>query len=191
MIRDRLRQFADDCEERARGTRHGHARNLYHHSATTARLAANRRGAGDDCLGRTLQAMKAQAMLAQWYDGSEPDATPDILSGGFAPALSVSAGDRIRLANIDLTNPPEKHLAACPPDALDVAELAHLFAMSKRGAREAIRRNAEAGRSGFYRDGWRWFADREAFARARRRSAEFVPFARGVALQGHDSADHP
>ena len=174
MIRERLRQLANDCEERARGTRDSHARNLYHRAATDARHAHATRHLSDGELQVYWQAMNAQAMLAQWYDGSEFDASPDKLSAGFMPTISVSYASAIPLANIDLTEPvivtQNAAVLSCPPDAMNPRQLGELCGIPERTARRAIERGWRNRWHGFFREGGArayWFAELDAFTRSR------------------------
>jgi hypothetical protein len=142
--RDRLRQLADDCEERARRSRSGNARNLYQLAASECRSALIMHPGR---LPETLAAMTAQSMLARWYDGE------DVPEFGIAPLQPDRA-----LAHQSAPTAPTR-----PPHALTARQLAATAGMTERGALKRIVHAFHRGMAGFYRDGRRWFAEREAF----------------------------
>lgn len=167
MIRQRLRQLADDCEERARRSRNADARSLYHRAAKDARQAYATSHLSEGELHDYLQAMNAQALLARWYDGSEWDSSPDKLSAGFAPFQSVMVCTKSAPANIDLTGAPGTPIDACPPDAMNARQIGQLCGIPERTARRAIERGWGNRWPGFYRKGRYGFAELDAFNRLR------------------------
>jgi hypothetical protein len=146
--RARLRQLADDCEERARRSRSGDARSLYQLAARECRFALSTNARR---FPETLAAMSAQAMLARWYDGEDVD------EFGTAPPPPALASD-------EQSSPagPRRPLHALKP-----RQLATLAGMSERGALKRIVHAFHQGLPGFYCCGRRWFADQDAFEQFR------------------------
>ena len=172
MILLRLRQLADNCEERARRSHNADARNLYHLAARDARIAASGRGMGEDVLRATLIHIEELAAVARRYDGEEIT-SPDLLSAGFVPKQPVFVPlqfGECAAANIYLTGAPETLSHARPPDALNARQLGQLRDIPERTARRAIERGCRHQWPGFYREGGArayWFADLDAFDRSR------------------------
>ena len=148
---DRLRQLADDCEERARRT-NGEARNLFHLAAREARNRAGARHLGDIERREALEAIKGFALFVRWLDG---EAVPEI--------------GPLRLP--ELVQPAPVPQSALPPivgTLRNARQLGEAFGMSERGARKAIERGLRRNLAGFYRHGAKLLAEPEAFAQVRR-----------------------
>lgn len=146
MIPVRLRQLANDCEERARLTINDNAHDLYRLAARDARQGAAAAHLGSDQRGAVLAAMSDLARLARWYDG--------------APE-SDQASDR--------SDDPEQCAPLIADELLNARQLCATYGMSENGARKAIERGLRRGLVGFYRDGALWLAERGAFASILRR----------------------
>lgn len=147
---DRLRQLADDCEERARRT-NGEARNLFHLAAREARNRAGARHLGEIERREALEAIKGFALFVRWLDG---EAVPEI--------------SPMRLP--ELVQPAPVPQPALPPlvgTLLNARQLGEVFGLSECGARKAIKRGLRRNLAGFHRDGALFFAEREAFAKMR------------------------
>ncbi|HUE80288.1 MAG TPA: hypothetical protein VMN38_11750 [Sphingomicrobium sp.] len=153
--RQRLSDFADDCEAWARLSCTADARGLFHRIAADARETARGRYLGEEGFRLALEAAKAQAAFAAWHSGAV-----DV-----APEWGRVASDRA----VPHANAPGVRLRPLrPPGALNACRLAELYGMNERSARRAIERGACSGLPGFYRDGCHWFAEPQAFERARR-----------------------
>lgn len=135
MIPLRLREFADDCEERSR---------ILREAAQRARLASIDPTLSSDDRAACLDELRhfVGSMLA--YPESATNALND------NNALESSPADRISVAGAD---------------ALGTKRLAQLFGMDDRNVRRAIERAVHRGLPGFYKAGSEWRADREAFER--------------------------
>lgn len=146
-IRQRLRSFADDCDQRASQARNPQARGFFHLAARNARQAMAGWYGGDRR--KAVVAMEGLRLAAQWIE--DPDAQ---LEGAEVARVSTTAGASI----------PE---APKPPRGLKPSALAELAGMTERGARKRIVHCYHRGLPGFYRTGRRWFAEPEAFAQFR------------------------
>lgn len=156
MILLRLRQLADNYEERARRSHNADARNLYHLAARDARIAASGRRMGEDALRATLSDIEILAAVARRYDGERVDGY-DLPPVEFATRAAVG---------------PSRSgiVSARPPDALNARQLGQLRGIPERTARRVIERGCRHQWPGFYREGGArayWFADLDAFDRSR------------------------
>lgn len=165
LIQTRLRQLADDCEERARRAHTGEARSLYHRAASDARRATRDRCLGDDGRRAALIAAAAQADWAGWYEG---ESFLDPQNSDFVSAM-LDNPSTMPAKPLDIRDLPTDNLSVLPPDALNARQLADRLGMGERTARRAIERHWRKGWPGFYRDGRRWYAEPDAFDRAQRR----------------------
>ena len=109
----------------------------------------------DGRLRATFAAMTAQAQLARWYNGE--GVYDAIAEPAAAPLDGRSAQGRL----------PPPATVPRPRDALKARQLAALSGMSERGALKRIVHGFHRGAPGFYRDGRRWFAERQAFEQFR------------------------
>ena len=156
LVCHRLRQLADNYEERARRSHNADARSLYHLAARDARIAASGRGMGDDVLRATLIHIEELAAVARRYDGERVDGY-DLPPVEFATRAAVAPS---RSAIV----------SARPPDALNARQLGQLRGIPERTARRAIERGCRYQWPGFYREGGArayWFADLDAFDQSR------------------------
>lgn len=161
----RLRDLANDCEERARLSSNDDARGLYRLAARNARNAASAGYLTADQRRAELSALAAVAGLARWHDG-EPESAPFVRpSEGLSNSYLPKSADLLPL-------PADKGSES----ALNARQLASLYPVNERTARRAIERGVIKGLPGFYRSGWQWLADREAFERVQRgRVSELCP----------------
>ena len=145
--RDQLRTLADDCEARARRSTSGDARTLYHRAALDARRHTEARYIGEGGLRLALDAAASLMRFAAYMDGETidvppPRAAPEEPAGEGAKALQD---------------------APSPRQGLNARQLARLAGMSERGALKRIVHAFDQRLPGFYRNGRRWFAERDAF----------------------------
>lgn len=182
MTASRLKQLADDCEERARLSRNADARGLYHLAATQARMREAGRHWSDLDRRDATDALSALVKAARWLDG---ECITDILSEGKSHSMAdlrSYSGSLPSLSNFPLTQSPSP-APPVPSSAFNARQLAERFSVPERTARYRIEQAVRRGRAGFYRDGCRWYAEPLAFA-------EFLPNrSRGLG-QANDSADH-
>lgn len=135
-LRKRLERLANDCEERARRMPVGSdARAAYFEIGKKARAERRLPVSDPQRLKSALLAYAHQLSHQALIDGDLP----------------------IDLAILTLPS-------AVPEEALPTMQLAKLFGISDRWAREAIRIAFNSGSAGFYRLGARWYALPEAFS---------------------------
>ncbi|MEZ5688742.1 MAG: hypothetical protein R3E21_08185 [Caenibius sp.] len=158
-LRERLRQLADDCQERARLANDADARSQYHCVAKDARLFARMPHMGEEGLKRALVSVGASMAVAAWLDG---DTLPDAHTSPLESIRPLNGHRPPPAPQTTLSESP-----APPADALNARQLASLLSMPERSARRAIERGVRKGLPGFYRDGRRWYARRDAFERLR------------------------
>ena len=150
--RNSLRRLANDCRERVRRADSETARLLFHDAARQCEQMAGDRFASIRALQETLEAMRAQAVLARWHNGEA------IAFATQAPATSQPS-------------PAAPSAPEGPPKgASNARQLSARFGVPERTARRTIERLARQGRPGFYGiangERTRWLADPDAFARA-------------------------
>jgi hypothetical protein len=152
QARARLLSLADDCEERAHWPSCGaYPRGLFHRTANDARVSA-RTLRGDE-LHMALQAAMAAARFAACLNGETVDyPTQEAIAKPGAPGMAL-APLPLDLGAQSARNGP----------TLNARQLAALSGMSERGALKRIVHGFYRGLRGFYREGRRWFAEREAF----------------------------
>lgn len=163
----RLQQLADDCEDRARRSTSGKAKNLYFTAATECRLAMT---ALESTRCRTLVAMTAQAALARWYDGEDVYESARDSLGAFSGLGGHNAPSAVLLPSGGLPEASADPLRDQKPDhLLNARQLGARYGVPERGARKTIERGLRRDLAGFYRDGRLMFAAPDAFERLRQR----------------------
>lgn len=149
--RNSLRCLANDCRERVRRADSETARLLFHDAARQCEQMAGDRFASIRALQETLEAMRAQAVLARWHNGEA------IAFASQAPATPPPS-------------PAPPSAPARPPEgAFNARQLSARFGVPERTARRTIERLVIDRRPGFYGipngERTRWFADPDAYAR--------------------------
>lgn len=141
VMRQRLRSLADDCDKRASESDSVEAIRLYRQASPDARHAAVALHMGEYTRRLLLARCEALAFAARLYDGDGIDwALPAI-----PPSTPTIAPERPAVPRLSTT------------------QLAKLHSMSPRGALKRIVHSYHRGVPGFYREGSRWFAERDAF----------------------------
>jgi hypothetical protein len=157
--RDRLRRLADECEERARWAPVGsYERGALNHWAAEARKVATNRNYDESDL---RIAHRLTSAVVGVVAGHAAAAVPTICPSGYSQA------DCER--RCPMPSPTAQAHGPWPraPQLLNARQLANLVDMSERGALKRITHAFHRGLPGFYRDGRRWFAEREAFEQFR------------------------
>lgn len=151
MIALRLRQLADDCDERARNSPMAQA--MFSGIARTARIAAGSPELDSTSRRAAFECLAAMANLARWFDGENGVSVDDQLDSlpldRFKPAVFLA--------------PPADRRSEIPLEALNPRQLAEHFTMNERTARRTIERAMRRGLPGFYREGRYWRAEPSAF----------------------------
>lgn len=153
--RSKLRQFSEDCCQRAADAKHSDAMWLFSKAAQVARQSAGNHHLPPEALGEALQALQQLRNVAAWCNG---EAVDDIFRNDNSVTQTYAANAK-----------PLKFKALDPIDPLNARQLAGLYGMSENGARKVIQRGFGRGLRGFGKDGALWLADADAFTRLQRK----------------------
>lgn len=148
-LRSKLRQFSEDCYQRATTATDPEAKRLYCKAAQEARQRASNRHLSPEALIDASRALEQMSNLAAWFDGEGM-----AFSNDNTPSEICMATPSHR--------PP---VAREPVEPLNARQLAGIYGMSENGARQVIKRGFGRGLAGFGKHGALWFADVDAFAR--------------------------
>lgn len=173
-----LRQLGNDCEERAHGTGDQDARAILAIVARKARMAAMSPHLSIEGRRAWLASLSDLSSLALWLEDAG-------ITGTVSPFVRQSLENH----RTSLENPasPADSLSVTGESALTAAQLASALCINERTVRRAIEQGAAKGLPGFYRDGWRWLADRDAFEAA---MSELCPRVSRKLQHGHDGENH-
>lgn len=172
----RLRQLANDCEERARGDDNALAVSALGWIARQARQAAMAPHLALAERAEALEFLSEFAHVARRYCGGFDESV--------RPMLDCVDSDWHNSADYRPLPPDNVSVLA---SALPAGKIASLFGLNDRTARRAIEKGKRLGLPGFYCEGRYWFAERDAFAA---RMSELCPrLSRGLG-QSNDVEDH-
>lgn len=133
MIPLRLREFADDCEERSC---------ILREAARRARLASIDPTLSSDDRAACLDELRhfVGSMLA------------------FPESASNAFND-----NSTLERSPADRISEVPPEALNPRQLGELYGLNERTVRRSIERGYRRGLPGYFHQGCHWYAEPELF----------------------------
>lgn len=152
-LRSKLRQFSEDCYQRATMATDPEAMRFYCKAAQEARQRASNRHLSPAALIDVSLALEQMRNLAAWLDGEGVAFSNDNSPSGICMA----------------TPSHRQPVARDPVEPLNARQLARLYGMSENGARQVIKRGFGRGLAGFGKHGALWFADADAFAQLRQK----------------------